>query len=442
MIGGYLMETDFPRHTFGRRCALAGIIMIAAGASFAARPAVAQRESTSSASASGRGAVQNPLRRPADAPTAQRSEIPAGDLVRKAYAVARAGRQPHDYSQVITLCQQARGASGDEIIQDYTARLLSWAHNRRGEARAREGHEQEALADFEAAIRYDSTRWRAVHNRGVSLAMAGQYERAITDFSHTITLRPRYANAYFNRGEMHYQMEDFEASIEDYSQAIQLDGQDIAAWNGRGHARFRLGRFEPALEDFNRALQLDPRHAAALANRADVHYELGRFAEAVRDLRAALDIDGQLGHAHLSLAWILSTCPDESLRDPVAAVRAAEKAIELDGDSDHRYLDALAAAHASAGNFGKAQEVVRRAIERAPPDEAARYAARLALYEDYRPLRPSTSAERDGRTARQASHELPASGGQHINAQQQIGQRMGQHTIPDAARPHHQPRHQ
>ncbi len=442
MIGGYLMEMDFRQHAFGHWCVLAGMAA-AAGTSLTLQPALAQRGPTQSSSADARTAWQNPLRKQAAQPSPQQAAVPAVDLVREAYAVALESLQPRDYSRVITLCEQARGASSDKTIQEYTTRLLSWAHNRRGEIRARGGREQEAMSDFEAAVGYDATRWRAVHNRGVSFALAGEYEKAIADFSRTVTLRPGYANAYFNRGEMHYQLEDFEASIADYARAIKLDSRDIAAWNGRGHARFRLGRYEQALRDFNQALQIDPRHAAALANRADVHIEMGRFAEAVRDLRAALDIDGQLGHAYLSLAWILSTCPDTSLLDPAAAVRAAERAIALDGDGDHRYLDALAAAHASAGNFGKAREVVRQAMQRAPANEAARYAARLALYEQSQSLHPSSAGPGgDDQPARQASHELPASRGQHVDPQHQIGQRMGQHTIPDVPRANHQPRHQ
>lgn len=456
------MEMEVRRHALRHWAALAGIAA-ATATSLTVAPVIAQQRTTRSSPDDASIIWRNPLRAPAAPATSpaeaqptpqstaqatphatpQPAARPAADLVREAYAVAVEASRLRDYSRVVALCEEARGASSDETIQDYSVRLLSWAHNRRGEIHARQGRETQALSDFEAAIGYDGTRWRAVHNRGVSFALAGEYEKAIADFSRTVELRPGYANAYFNRGEMYYQVEDFEASIADYSRAIHLDNKDIAAWNGRGHARFRLGRHEQALQDFNEALRRHPRHAAALANRADVYFEMGRFAEAVRDLRTALDIDGQLGHAYLSLAWILSTCPDRSLLDPAGAVRAAEQAIALDGDDDHRYLDALAAAHASAGNFGKAQVVVRKAMQRAPADEADRYAARLARYSRYQPLRTSSGGRgKDRRPARQASHELPASRRQHVDAQHQIGQDVGQHAIPDVSRANHQPRYQ
>ena len=68
----------------------------------------------------------------------------------------------------------------------------------------------------------------------------------------------------------------------------------------------------------------------------------------------------------------MATCPDENFRNPALAVEAAEKAIALDGDSDYRYLETLAAAHANAGNFDAATVAQKKVIELAPPEQRQR----------------------------------------------------------------------
>ena len=88
----------------------------------------------------------------------------------------------------------------------------------------------------------------------------------------------------------------------------------------------------------------------------------------------------------------MSTCPDEQYRHPDLAVRAAQKAVELDGDQDYIYLDTLAAALANRSQFDKAQEVMRRAIQLAPPENAGPLKHRLDLYRRGQPFRQTVDA--------------------------------------------------
>jgi tetratricopeptide (TPR) repeat protein len=292
-----------------------------------------------------------------------------------------------DYTQILEHCESAVVAGVSQETGDYAQRLMAWAYNRRGELHAAAGEDAAALADFEAAVRREPTRWRALHNRGVSHAMQGNYEQAIADFNRTIELNPTFANAYFNRGELRYETGEFALAVEDYDRSILLVRDDATAFNSRGHAHYRLGRFREAIRDFTEALRLDPKHAAALTNRGDVFAELGYYAEALRDYQRALGLEPASGRTHQSIAWLVATCPDPQFRDAELALSAAQKAIQLDGDNDHRYLATLAAAHAEAGHFDQAREALTQAIAKAPADETPVYTERLALYGQERAFR-------------------------------------------------------
>ena len=89
-----------------------------------------------------------------------------------------------------------------------------------------------------------------------------------------------------------------------------------------------------------------------------------------------------MNQAYSSSAWLLATCPDNSVRNPELAIERAKQAIELSGKDDAVGLDTLAAAQASAGEFDLAAESVARALELAPADERNVYQERLELYQN------------------------------------------------------------
>ena len=337
-------------------------------------------------------------------------EVPLSgfELIKQAYHESQQANSEDQYSAIIALCEQGlRGEVSGEATR-YAHRLMSWAHNRRGKYLADTGDDEAALADFETAVELDKTRWRAYHNRGVSYAMEGRHQEAVADFTHTIRLNPRHANAYFNRGELLYEAGKYEQALRDYDRAIQLAPDDAPAYNNRGHAYYRLGKYKHAVRDFTEAIRLDTQFAAAYANRGQLYSDLGYYDYALRDFQRAVNNDPELGRAYLGAAWILATCPDRKFRDPEQAVAAASRAIEIDGDGDPRYLDTLAAAHASSGQFGMAQQALAAAIQRAPEDQARALQRRLEIYRSERsyvsrPKRLSTATAKNnprGRIAR------------------------------------------
>ena len=279
--------------------------------------------------------------------------------------------------------------------------MLGWSQNRRGEAYTKQAADMNetdqadhiaeldalALADFEASVASDPAKWKSVHNRGVSYALIGKYGEAVADFSRVIELNPRFANAWFNRGEIRYEQEKYDEAIGDYTQAIGLDPDDAGAYTARGHAYFQMRRFRDAVNDYNRAVSFDRNNAEPYANRGDAYHSLRNWSQAASDYRRAIQLDDQLGRAYQSAAWLMATCPDARYRTTDLAVRAAERAVSLDGAQDYRNLDTLAAAYANAGRFDDAKAKLEKALEITPDGQLESLKARLALFEDGEPYR-------------------------------------------------------
>ena len=216
---------------------------------------------------------------------------------------------------------------------------------------------------------------------------------ALADFDTVIRMNPNYANAWFNRGELKYAKNDFAGALNDYNRAVQLQPSDPGFYSSRGHAKYHLGRINEAMADYNRAVQLEPNNALWLVDRGDAYREQGLYQPAAADYREAIRVDPKLGRAYLGAAWLMATCPDVRFRETDKAISAAQKAIELDGEKDYRYLDTLAAAQANAGQFDAAKKSANLALDVVPPKEMPKVRQRLDLYESGRAYREALPAE-------------------------------------------------
>jgi len=331
-------------------------------------------------------------------------------LLREAYANTKAASGTADYDQIIGLCQQAQQGKPSAEVAAYANELSAWAHNRRGEARADQAAEwtkqdqptkaaeldAQALDDFETAVKLDPKNWKALHNRAVSRALAGERDEALADFRRVAELKADYANAWFNIAEIHADRGEYDEAITNYAQAIKLKADDYDSYLRRGHAYRQLRKFDEALADYDRAARLAPDKVEPLLSRGDIRRRLGQWQLAAEEYRRAVALDHRSGRAYQSAAWFLATCPVDGYRNADLAVQAAEKAVELDGEADVKYLDTVAAAYANAGQFDKACQMLARIIASAP-EGAEAYRQRLQLYQKQQPYRepqPADSAER------------------------------------------------
>jgi tetratricopeptide (TPR) repeat protein len=308
-------------------------------------------------------------------------------LMAQAYERSTTARDEAGYNETIEFCKEALQAGPAPKTATYARRLLAWGFNKRGETRLAAGNEGAALEDFEAAVAADKTCWRALHNRGVSYASLGRTREAVDDFSRTIELSRDFGMAYFNRGETRCELGDFASALEDYDMAARLSPKDAAVYNSRGYAHYRLRQLGEALADFDKAVELNPQNAGTYTNRGDVYAETGAYAEAAADYKEAIRLDRKSGRAYQSVAWLMATCPDDEFRNGELAVKAAQRAIALDGRDDYRYLATLAAAQAAQGSFVEAQRNQQAAIQIAPDESRAVQQRRLTLYQSEKPYR-------------------------------------------------------
>ena len=157
------------------------------------------------------------------------------------------------------------------------------------------GNYDEAIEFYSLAIRAGDMPDRSLayvhNNRGATYRNLNRYNEAIEDYDAAIRLNPDYATAYYNRG-IAYDRKGFHGlAIDDFDTAIRLDPDLSDAYNQRGLAYVRDGRYEIAIENFSQAIRLDPELDSAYFNRGLAYHSQGDADRAAADLRKSYTLN-------------------------------------------------------------------------------------------------------------------------------------------------------
>ncbi len=258
-------------------------------------------------------------------------------------------------------------------------------------AQARGDHET-AVGYFRSALALEPAYVLARYNLALSLESLGRREEAAAEYRRVLADDPDHADAANNLATMAALAGRLDEAVSLWEQAVESEPTHARAHNNLGNALRQRGDLSESVRHLLRAVELEPEYpeahfnlGMALRSRGDAEGSVAAFRQAAA-ARASWSLPRQLA------AWTLATHPSAAVRDPTAAVRLAEEAVALGGETpDPLSLDVLAAAYAAAGDFQRAVTAAERAIaalERGGARGQALlpvFTGRLALYREGRP---------------------------------------------------------
>jgi len=281
----------------------------------------------------------------------------------------------------------------DNALGDYNEAIRldpkqAQVYSNRGNVWSAKKEHDKALADYNEAIRLDPKYALAYIGRGNVWSAKKDHDKALADYNEAIRLDSKYANAYQHRGTARDDKKEYDKALANYDEAIRLAPQDPDAYFNRGNVWAARKEYDKAIADYNVAIRLDPKHPDAYYNRGTVWSAKKEYDKAIADYNEAIRHDPKDSYAYNDRAWLWATCPDAKYRDGKKAVDSATKACELSAWKDPDTIGTLSAACAEAGDFVAAVKWQSKAIELVTDEkEKADYRSRLKLYQEQKPYR-------------------------------------------------------
>jgi tetratricopeptide (TPR) repeat protein len=231
----------------------------------------------------------------------------------------------------------------------------------------------------------------ARNNLGVYLYKQNQLDDAVREFRRAAELDPNFAEPRYNLALVLAGQEHTEDALAALREAVRIRPAYPNAQQKLIELLIASGRDDEARAQSAIASQALP-DSNAPATLALAYMQAGKAREAISQLRALVAKDPDNADDASTLAWMLATTGDGSLRDGKTAVTLAERAVAAAGDGvDADRLDTLAAAYAEVGRFDEAVATAKRAKSVAEStgstDLGREIADRLALYERRQPYR-------------------------------------------------------
>lgn len=253
-------------------------------------------------------------------------------------------------------------------------------------------------------LQKDPKSWVAYNNLGVLSLEKKDYPQAIRQFQAAISLKPDLAEAQSNLSLALLREGKIDTAIEHGLQAVRLEPTSSKLHSILGTAFWNKGDVRQAAAYFRNAISHEPVVPQA-------HYNLGLLyikeasalqnvspQEAIPHFEKALVLNQRAIQTVYTLAWILATHPDASIRDGARAVQLAQEACERTNYRNPVLLDALAAAYAEASRFQDAIRIEQAAAEIASQQKQEQQLNqilnRLQLYQSGQPYREAPTQEK------------------------------------------------
>ena len=194
-------------------------------------------------------------------------------------------------------------------------------------------------------------------------AQAGTWLSGRMLWAHGVQVSPNSAVAHTNYADALVRTDVlFTDAARHYQRALELNPFDPVALHHFADLLRKVGEIDDAIRYYLRALQVDPNRKEACFSLARLFVNTGRPQQAVKVLR-----DGATRHPEALdlidyLVQLLSTHPDEDVRDGEEAVRWATHVSRAHNDANPQSLLILATAYAEAGRFDEAVDTAQQAL--------------------------------------------------------------------------------
>jgi tetratricopeptide (TPR) repeat protein len=151
---------------------------------------------------------------------------------------------------------------------------------------AREGAEASKNQDYNKAVellrkaanldqKYAPDLAIAYQQRGFAFVNGQKYQDAIADFDEALKIKPNDPRIYEQRAAVEMKLQKYDKALADYSEAIKLKPNEVRYYLYRSYINEVQGDIKDSMADTEKVLKLDPNNAEAKARKARLEQRQG-----------------------------------------------------------------------------------------------------------------------------------------------------------------------
>ena len=195
--------------------------------------------------------------------------------------------------------------------------------NNLGKALLQKGRVDEAIEQFQKAVRINPRYAEARSNFGAALFQKGQVEDAILQYTRALQINPNYAQAIYNLGLALFQKGQVDDAISQYTRAVRINPYYPETYNLLGNAFLQKGQLDEALEQFQKALEINLNYVDARNNLGVTLFKKGRVDDAIAQYKKAVEINPDYVNARYNLgnAFVQKGQLDDAITEFQKAVK-------------------------------------------------------------------------------------------------------------------------
>jgi tetratricopeptide (TPR) repeat protein len=165
---------------------------------------------------------------------------------------------------------------------------LADAHFYLGMAADEQGETEEAVSQYQAALKSNRNNSAVYNKLGQMLDRAGKFDEAIAQFQKSVQLNPVNTGARLNLGVALMQRGKYGQGVEEFDELLRVNPHDAAARFCMGFALMYSKRVDEAIPQFREGLRYRPDDAEAHYGLASALAMQSKRDEAVAELREAV----------------------------------------------------------------------------------------------------------------------------------------------------------
>jgi tetratricopeptide (TPR) repeat protein len=330
-------------------------------------------------------------------------------------------REQSDYLEHSRIGDEAMAKKRYEVaVAEYRQALQGQnnaaGHESLGQALLKQGHPDEAFAQFREALGMKPDLASASSAWGLALLEVGKPDEAAHVLQDALQRNPDSGLLHYNLATALLQMRtDVEGrrrmaagagqtqaasdaqteanmladeALHHYTKASRNKVDSPGFWSAYGQLLAQSGRYAEAEPCLIRAVSKDTNQAPAHFQLALTEEKLGKYGEAIDHYRQSLVLTPDDPATLNNLALLYATATNAEVRSSKMAVQLATRACDATTDQNARYMDTLARSYAADGDFFQAITWEEKALHRArqlnDADLAREFEARDALFLDHK----------------------------------------------------------